>query len=327
MNPELRELYDPMLERDEQAIEAAAAAYAGRRGAIELFHAVSRFAVLAYNPSQHGKHALLAASSAWELRERLGTRWHELLTACAVYAANARLPWSEPPLLEPPPLEGEPPTLEEIRAALERGDRSAAERWLAGRIDLPGFERDLFEIAALDLRDLGHPFLVTVAAWKISRLQDRHPSFAVLRAAVLEWCARRDDPPREPAADEPGEDRALAAALLDRVWREGGSLEALHDLALFDAALEAEAFGAAPAAVARVRRTVETAAEGDGFPSPPGPPAEPIYALARDYGAYLKAHAIAERLSRRFPDLSFERLVAAAGYNLRSSSFDQWSFA
>jgi hypothetical protein len=54
----------------------------------------------------------------------------------------------------------------------------------------------------------------------------------------------------------------------------------------------------------------------------------PIYRYARDYGACLKAHAVAKRWRARFPSLPTDRIIAAAWDNLRNGpSFEDFSFA
>ena len=101
-------LYDVLIERDLDAIPRAAGEFAPH----DLFVAVARFAVLAYAPSQHSKRAVMACRAAWELRDAFGDRWPELLIECARYAAEARRPWSEPPILDSLPV----PDENELRA-------------------------------------------------------------------------------------------------------------------------------------------------------------------------------------------------------------------
>jgi hypothetical protein len=103
-------LYDPLLERDLDAIAPAARAFAEEHSLEELWIAVARFAVLAYAPSQHGKRAVMAARAAHDLT-------FEWIVECARYAAESRPPWSEPPIFE----EKELPSWEELRANA-RGD-------------------------------------------------------------------------------------------------------------------------------------------------------------------------------------------------------------
>lgn len=93
-------LYEPLIERDLNAIPGAVRAFLDEHSPHDLYLAVARFAVLAYAPSQHSKRAVMACRAAWDVREAMGERWPELLTECARYAAEARRPWSEPPILD-----------------------------------------------------------------------------------------------------------------------------------------------------------------------------------------------------------------------------------
>ena len=93
-------LYEPLIERDLDAIPRAVAEFLDEYSPHELFLAVARFAVLAYAPSQHSKRAVMACRAVWELRDAFAERWPDALTECARYAAEARQPWSEPPILD-----------------------------------------------------------------------------------------------------------------------------------------------------------------------------------------------------------------------------------
>src|SRR5204863_1729598 len=115
--------YEPLIERDLVAIPGAVQQFRDAHGSEEAWKAVARFAVLAYAPAQHAKHALLCCLSAWEIREQLGARFDDALVECATYAATSRQPWSEPPILDPPP--------PDPSARLRGADRLEAERWLA----------------------------------------------------------------------------------------------------------------------------------------------------------------------------------------------------
>src|SRR5437763_11273792 len=144
-------MIESLLERDETRIRAAIREFCESHSTDELFLEVARFAVMAYAPSQHSKHALLACLSAHDIREECGDRWDSLLTECAIYAAQSRQPWSEPPILDPPAVEPDQRgDVEELRAAVAAGDRLRAERWLAKRIDDPVLAHDYFTVAADD---------------------------------------------------------------------------------------------------------------------------------------------------------------------------------
>src|SRR5258707_14056248 len=83
---------ESFLERDETEIRSAIREFRAGHSSDELFLNVARFAVMAYAPSQHSKHALLACLSAYDIREECGERWDALLTEWAIYAAQSRQP-------------------------------------------------------------------------------------------------------------------------------------------------------------------------------------------------------------------------------------------
>lgn len=304
-------LYEPLIARDLEAIPAAVRAFREEQSSEELFLAVARFAVLAFAPSQHGKHAVLACLSAWELREELGDRFDAMLIECARYAADARQPWSEPPILDPPePGEGD---VEELRAAVREGDRLRAERWLAARLDDP--RDDLFRVATDDFEDLGHKLIVTNAAWKLATILGDKGRYAMLRVAVWELTSYRGDPP--PVR---GNGPDVLTSLLTRCIADRGSIDTAHAVFLYDAGREANVLdrlprfeGGAPAASAAVPSP--SAAEAAAAPQ-----IRP-YRLSRDYGAYLKAHAVAKRLDHPLAD----GFVNAVHDNLREQEgFEGW---
>src|ERR1700709_1574540 len=134
----MQQLYDPLIARDLAAIPGAVRRFRESHSPEETFLAVARFALLAYAPSQHAKHALLACLAVHDLREELGDRFDEAVTELAIYAAGSRQPWSEPPILQTPPVDAaQPGDLAELLAAIEAADRHRAERWLAKRVDDP----------------------------------------------------------------------------------------------------------------------------------------------------------------------------------------------
>ena len=122
--------YEPLIERDLDAIPAAAHAFLEAHTAEELWTSVTRFAVLAYAPSQHLKRAVMACRAAWVLRE--STDFVGMTIECARYASEARQPWSEPPILEPP--EPSSSSLEELLAAARAGDLARGEGWLSAAL-------------------------------------------------------------------------------------------------------------------------------------------------------------------------------------------------
>src|SRR5438874_5046903 len=186
--------YDPFIERDVDGIRAAIHDFRREHSSHDLFLAVARFAVLAYAPSQHAKHALIACLSAWDVREQLADRWDDLLIECAIYAAQSRQPWSEPPILDPPKLAADQRgDIDELRAAVDDGDRLRAERWLAKRIDDNDLERDFFTVVADDFADLGNKIIVANSVWRLAKLLGEKGRFATLRAGVWEMVAYKGE--------------------------------------------------------------------------------------------------------------------------------------
>lgn len=297
--------YEPFLERDVEGIRAECRATSDPG---TLFLGVARFAVLAYAPSQHSKHALLACLAAHDLRERCGPHWPALLAECAIYAAESRQPWSEPPILDPPE-PSEDRGIGELRAAVAEGDRLRGERWLAGRID--DCAADLLEVASEDFEDLGHKLIVTAAALRLAPILGEKGRFSTLRVAVWEMCAYRGETVTVRPAEEDPRERLVLHALA-----EGGSIEAMHAIFLYDAAI-------GTSVEERVRGYLDvltprsSAAPDVSVPSLP----LPIYPLARDYAAFLKAAAVGQRWGDG-------RIASAAKVNLdQAAGFEEWTFA
>src|SRR5204862_7314303 len=130
---------------------------------------------------------LIASLSAYDVRDAVGDRWDELLTEVAIYAAQSRQPWSEPPILDPPTLVSDQRgDIDELRAAVDAGDRLRAERWLAKRIDDDDLERDFFTVAADDFADLGNKIIVANSVWRLAKLVGEKGRIATIRAGVGE---------------------------------------------------------------------------------------------------------------------------------------------
>jgi len=297
-------LYDPFIERDVPGIRAAIAAFRREHSSHDLFLAVARFAVLAYAPSQHAKHALIACLSAYAVRDQLGDRWDELLVECAIYAAQSRQPWSEPPILDPPALESDQRgDIEELRAAVDTADRLRAERWLAKRIDDVDLAHDYFTVAADDFEDLGHKLIVANAAWRLAGILGEKGRFATLRIGVWEMAAYKGE-----RYEERG-DAMEREELLAKLVANASDIESMHRVFLLMAA---------PDVVEPRVRDYLTRSEPGGTGEGACPPLDtPIYPLAKDYGAYLKSWSI-----------GIEQLKQAAKANLdEGPSFDEWSFA
>ena len=210
--------YEPLLERDLEAIPGAARAFLESHSVDELWVSIARFAILAYAPSQHAKRAVMAVRAAHELRDAMGDAWRDLVVECARYASESRQPWSEPPLLEPPGIDpSQPVDAAELRAAIAAGDRARAERWLARRV----------EDAADDLRAVanGDALLVTDSVLALAPLLGDKGQYALLRVAICEMLAGNEE---EPISESPD-------ALIAEVVATHGSIDSVRNVLLWNA--------------------------------------------------------------------------------------------
>ena len=200
--------YEPLIERALDAIPAAAHAFLDTHSVEELWTSVTRFAVLAYAPSQHAKRAVMACRAAWDVREEID--FPAMVIECARYASEARQPWSEPPILEPPtPSSGE---LSELREAMREGDRLRAEQWLSARLD------DAPE--ALRSVARGDALLMLDTAVALEPLLGEKGRYALLRMPVWELIV-------DPAATD--EDAPLET-LIARAVEENGSVASVREV-------------------------------------------------------------------------------------------------
>ncbi|HXG58446.1 MAG TPA: hypothetical protein VNL91_05450, partial [Thermoanaerobaculia bacterium] len=321
--------YEALIERDLESVPAAVRTFRESHSSDDLFLAVARFAVLAWAPSQHAKHALLCCLAAHDLREELGDRFDDALTECAIYAAQSRPPWSEPPITHPPETgPGHDGSIGELRAAVAALDRLRGERWLAGRHRDRGLAADYFAVASEDFEDLGHKLIVSTAAWRLAERLGEQGRYATLRIGVWEMTSYRG-----PAHEERGcalEARALLDRLIAHVIDQEGSPIASHALFLFDAAIEAADIAGDASIERRVRDHLTAAVPAPVTASTPPAAGEdvPLYRFARDYGQCFKSHAVAKRLAARFPDADVRAITAATRHHLEHApSFEEWSFA
>ena len=222
MNGATGALYEHLVERDAGAIPGAARVFLESSSEEDLWVAVTRFAVLAYAPSQHAKRAVMACRAAWETRAPFGDRWVDLLCACARYAAESRQPWSEPPILDPPPATREDGEMVALSAAIAAGDRLRAERWLSARLE--DCDDDLRSVAR------GDALLMLDTAHALQPLLGEKGRYALLRMVVHELFAPGEHP------DEP------LHALVDRAIEEKGAVDAVR--AVFVALAASTAGGA-----------------------------------------------------------------------------------
>jgi hypothetical protein len=318
-------LYDPFIERDLAAIPAAVAAFRANHTAAETWTEVTRFAVLAFAPSQHSKHALLACLSAWDVREDLGSQFDQAIVECALYASASRQPWSEPPMLDPPKIEDDQRgDLDELREAIAASDRLRAERWLAKRFRNDDFTRDYFAAASGNLDDLGHNVIIANAAVRLAGLLGEKGRYAMLRVGVFEMVARGGRVSRVGGRSEARDLNALCATLVTNVIVNDGEIISAHALFLFDAALQTEDENVIRRIATHLSETNHGTASA---PTPHSPPPTP-YRFSRDYGAYLKAHTVAKRLRPRFPNADFDGMLAAVHHNLETApSLEGMTFA
>jgi hypothetical protein len=313
--------YEPFIERDLAAIPAAVAEFRAGHSAEETWTTVTRFAVLAFAPSQHSMHALLACLSVWDLREDFGGRFDDAIVNCAIYAAASRQPWSEPPMVDPPKLEADQRgDVGELREAIAASDRLRAERWLAKRYNDADFASDYFAVAADDFEDLGHKLIVASAAMRLADLLGEKGRYAMLRVGVWEMVAVGSGERGVESGSK--ELESLCRELVANVIANDGDIVSAHSLFLFDAALQTND----DAVIARVVANLSAVKEDPTADTRQPTPEVPVYPFASDYGACLKAHAIAKRLRPRFPNADFGGMLAAMHRN-REKSSEEMTFA
>lgn len=257
MNGATSALYEALIERDGEAIARHARAFASTEGLDELWRSVTRFAVLAWAPSQHSRRALMACRAAYDLRDLPGERFLPFIIECARYAAASRRPWSEPPIVETPETTGAPARDRDLSDAIEAGDRPAAERWLAARLQSGE------SLAMLRAVLTGNALLTADTVLSLAPLLGSKGAWAVYRLAIADAFEADREPPI---------DHALAS-LLEEVVAEHGSIESVRRVFLYDAAHEQHSVHELPAF-----------------------PLLEEYELARDFAQTLIAHAVVSRL-------------------------------
>jgi hypothetical protein len=251
------DLYQPLIERDLGAIPSAIESFVQAHGTVDLWLAVTRFAVLAYAPSQHAKRAVMACRAVDELRDASGAHDVGLIVACARYAAASRQPWSEPPLLDPPAIDvTQPAGVEELEAAIRAGDRLRAERWLSAALPHAG--------TAMQSLARGDAILMLDAARALVATLGEKGRYALFRMPLLELLAGEDE------EETSGE----LEALIERVIEERGSIAAVRAVLIHEAAHADE------------RESADM--RDDLIPEP--------YELGRDYAQTLLAFAAARKL-------------------------------
>ena len=286
--------YEPLIERDLDAIPAAAHEFLDAHTVEELWTSVTRFAVLAYAPSQHAKRAVMACRAAWEVREELGDRFAEMIVECARYASEARQPWSEPPILEPPdPSSGD---VSELRAAMREGDRVRAEQWLSARLsDAPSALREVAH---------GDALLMLDTAVALEPLLGEKGRYALLRMPLWELIA---DP--NAAADD-----APLETLIARAVEENGSVDSVRAVLISVYPARRRGISGAPTSIEPHAATVHSRSRVSARDKVELSP----YRLARDYAQTLLVHAL----------IPHPELLHAVHHNLEhGESYADWSFA
>jgi hypothetical protein len=327
MRSAVARLYEPLIGRDLPAVPDAIRAFREEHSSADLFSATARFAVLSFAPTQHGKQALESIVAAHDVALP-GVAGDELLAECAIYASMARLPWSEPPIADPPSGVHRPISIEELRAAVRSRDRLSAERWIASHMGDTDFARKFFSAAAEDLSDFGQKLVVAVTAWRITTLMPAAPKFSVLRVAAWEWCAHFEEP-RSVAPADCDPDITLKR-LVDRLVTTGAPVDGFLLLSLLDAAFFTADVSGDDWILERVCGFVEEEIRqpAEAISLKPRELELPVYSLSRDYAEYLRACAIAARWKSRRPDIDWTALRVAALHNLtHGPSFEEWNFA
>ncbi|HXI12188.1 MAG TPA: hypothetical protein VNM92_06045 [Thermoanaerobaculia bacterium] len=324
-------LYEPLIARDVAAIPAAVSRFRETESSDTLFQAVARFTFLAFAPTEHGRAAIASILAIFELKELLDDHFDDWVTEAAIYTSQSRLPWSEPPISEPPAVtDPYDATTAGIREAIQSRDRHRAERWLAGRIQERDFGPDFFLQAAESLADGGSGLTLAVNAWKLAAVFGERERYPILRTVVWQWTSEGAEPaaPRGRTMRTP----RLFEQLRARMVASGGEPESFRSLLLLDAAQQVTELTKQSEVEESVTLTLERAEAPkphESVKNSPGDekPLEP-YRLARDYGERISAAALELRFGVRFPSLRGDSISAAAAWNLENGpSFEDWSFA
>ena len=328
----ISELYEPLIARDLAAVPAAVSHFRETGSSDDLFRAIARFTVLAFAPTEHGRSAMASILAIRELRDSLGNRFDDWLTEAAIYTSQSRLPWSEPPISDPPPVtDRRDTTADGIRDAIASRDRHRAERWLAGRINDADFAKDFFLVASENPGTDGSGIVLAVTAWKLAAEFGERERYPILRTAVWQWSSEGRS--TKPTEGRTTRDPALVDRLRGRIVAARGEPESFRRLALLDAVQEVTELTGDGEVEERISFALEHSEdvkpESSGSEAGPQPPL-PFrpYRLGRDYGERVIGAALAKRLSLRFPAIEVDLLAAALAWNLENgTSFEDWSFA
>lgn len=313
-----RDLLDVLLHRDDDEIAELITTRSADGGFADILQQLIQFAVLAFAPDERSRAALASIESIFVISNELddGTRVDQLVEVARMIA-DARRPWSEAPITNPPattPADGETASLE---AAVRERDRLAAERWIASHLASPELGRTFFAHAA-QVDDGAHTGLrIAALVWRIARQIPREHRFAVLRTAAVEWTSGHQWVAIR-QHDSDVDASSAATFLIDRYAAEEGSPFRLFDIEALDAALLARDEGSNEA-LARldVRVRISSAMSASESVQQVGIAHSP----RRDFGAALRAWAIAARRSDEWDPVALKRLKAVAAVAGRSGAW------
>jgi hypothetical protein len=318
-------LFEAMLYRDRDAIRGAVTAD-GSDDPGALFRDLMRFGVLAFAPSEHGRASFLAVRTAPKL-ELTTAQAAALAYECAVYLADTRPPWSEPPIGDPPPLEaGQRDDQPEIEEAISSGDRLRGEKWLAANLAHEQLPVRFFSAAIAASGESLLTIPVALALWDVALEVPAHVRFSVLRNAVNDW------------TQHPHEVRVVSQS--NRSWAEAmkpicavaargaATIFDLQRIVALDAArrLENTAGDAlSRGAVAAILSDADDDGGGEERVELKAPP--PVYALARDYATYLQLYGMKDLMTELVGREQSIRVLNASWQLMQRENFEDWTLA
>jgi len=294
MKSAVTELYEALLQRETGALRASIDTILESGTADRLWLELTRFSLLALAPTEQSQHALLAAIGA---KSYLSNPRHAAaaLTSVATYISQARLPWSEAPILEPLTAGGAVSIDSLVLAATEKR-REIVESAIEALMG----DRGLLLTAASRFDDeLRHASIITGS---IQRLVGIHPELRRegVRAIANTWItAARSMPSKSSRVSELRDDAI-------RYVEGGGDVTMFHALLFADVSL------------------AEIDADA-GIPSFEADEEFLSYNLARDYASAFLIGPLASRLSPGVDDELRLQVIDASRKNLASGpGFEDW---
>ncbi len=313
-------LYDPLISRDLEGIGEVVPLLVDEFSVDEVWRSLTRFSLLAYNSSQESKHSLLACLALFDLRDELAASNTDAIVRCARAVADARAPWSEPPIIEVP-VEEKPLPLEVLAGALERRDGLITERWIASRRG-ETLDRDLIDAASRWPGDAGHNLIIAVAVLRLSRMFGKEFEWGFLRVIAVEWSAGGATGHIECSVAGAGLNTELLNECVHVIEATAGSASAFHALELFDAGVQASRTLETAEACRRIAghvRSLLGEAETGRLASRAAVQPSPLYDYSDDLAQLLLAYTIQKRLRENFA-VSLDGVITACAYNLAECS-------